>query len=210
MIKKIIYLSLVTALLLGCGGPTRVNYQELPRHKPLALKINDVTLRVVSYGYTKDWSELEIAVLNESDEPVHLDATQIFLTNEKGYDLAPLRAPEINERVRRKTGQWVTPLTIGAIAAGVAAIVAPSSKDRTAFGRGALALAAGAGVSELAKRQSAEADIKRKDDILLRTYNIPPKLQLGGVLYYPPSTSIEGVKAFIRIEGQEEYFHIAL
>jgi len=44
------------------------------------------------------------------------------------------------------------PLTVGAIAAGIAAIIAPSSQDRTNFARATLALAGAAGVSELAKR----------------------------------------------------------
>jgi len=208
--KKALYVILIAVFLFGCGGPTKVTYQELPKDKPLAIKIDGVTLRVVSYGYTNDWSELEIAVLNETDDEIHFDASQVYMTNEKGYDLIPLRANEINERVHRKTGKWISPLTVGAIASGIAAIIAPSSKDRAAFGRAALALAGAAGVSELSKRQSAEADIQRKEDLLMKTYDIPPHLQLGGVLYYRATTGIQGVKAFIRIEGQEEFFQIGL
>lgn len=208
--KKVFYIILVTSLLFACGGPTKIKYQELAKDKPLALKINGVTLRVVSYGHTKDWSELEVAVLNETEEDIHFDASQVYLTNEKGYDLIPLRGHEISERVYRKTGKWITPLTVGAIAAGIVAIVAPSSKDRAAFGRGALALAGTAWVTELAMGQSAEADIQRKEDLLMKTYNIPPRLQLGGVLYYNASGGAQGVKAFIRIEGQEEFFQIGL
>lgn len=208
--KRFIYIILITSLFMGCGGPTKVIYQELPKDKPLAVKIEGVTLRVVSYGYTNDWSEVEIAVLNETDEEIHFDAGQVYLTNEKGYDLIPLRAHEINERVYRKTGKWISPLTVGAAAAGIVAIVAPSSSDRAAFGRAALALAGAAGVSEIAKRQTAEADVQKKEDLLMKTYNIPPHLQLGGVLYYRATTGIKGIKAFIKIEGQEEFFHIGL
>jgi len=205
--KRIFSIFLVVAFIFACG-PTKLTYQELPKDKPLAMKINGVTLRVVSFGHTKDWSELEIAVANETDEELYFDATQVYLTNEKGYDLTPLRAHEINERVYRKTGKWINPLTIAAIATGIAYIIAPSSKDRAAFGRAALALVGVAGTAELAKRQTAEADIQRKEDILLKSYKIPPNLQLGGFLYYRSTEAMKGVKAFIKVKGTEEYFRI--
>jgi len=208
--KKVFYIILITLLLLGCGGPTKVTYQELPKDQPLAVNIDGVTLRIVSYGYTKDWTELEIAVLNETDKEIHFDTGQVYLANEKGYDLIPFKAHEIDERVYRKTGKWITPLTVGAITAGIVSIVATSSKDRTNLGRAALALAGVAGASELAKRQSAETDIYRKEDLSMKTYNIPPHLQLGGLLYYRATTGIKGIKAFIKIKGQEEFFHIRL
>jgi len=167
-VKKLITLLLIVFFIVGCAGPTRLTYKELPKDRPLAMKINDVTFRVISFGYTKDWSELEIAVANEADEEIDFNPSQVFLTNEKGYDLIPLRTYEINERVHRKTGKWINPLTVGAIAAGITAIVAPSSKDRTAFARAALALVGVAAATEVAKRQSAKADIQRKEDLLLK------------------------------------------
>ncbi len=206
--KKLICIALAFFLSVGCAGPTQLTYMEVPKDKTLALKINGITLKVVSFGYTGDWSELEIAIANETDEEIYFDAAQVFLTNDKGYDLIPLKAHEINERVHRKTGKWVNPLTIGALVAGIAAIVAPSSKDRTIFGRSALVLAGGAAASELSKRQTAEADVQRKEDLLLKSYKIPPKLQLGGVLYYRSTEAAKGVKAFIKIKGNEEFFHI--
>lgn len=196
--------------LLACAGPTKVTYQELPKDKPLAIQINDVTFRIISFGYTKDWSELEVSVANETQEEIDFDASQVYLMNEKGYDLIPLKAYEINERVHRKTGKWVTPLTVGAIVSGIAAIIAPSSKDRTAFARATLALVGAAATTELAKRQSATADIQRKEDLLLKSYKIQPNLQLGGVLYYRSTEGIKGAKAFIKIKGAEEFFHIDL
>jgi len=209
-VNRIICLSLIVFLVFSCAGPTKLTYQELPKDKSLAMKINGVTLRLISFGYTKDWSELEVSVANESDEEINFDSTQVFLTNEKGYDLIPLKAYEINERVHRKTGKWITPLTVGAIAAGIAAIIAPSSQDRTNFARATLALAGAAGVSELAKRQTTEADVQRKEDLLLKSYKISPGLQLGGVLYYCAAEGIKGVKAFIKVKGTEEFFHIEL
>ena len=200
---------ILSSFIFGCAA-TKLTYQELPKDKTLAMKINGVTLRVVSFGYTKNWSELEIAIANETDEAIDFDATQVYITNEKGYDLIPLRAHEINERVYRKTGKWITPLTIGAIASSIAAVIAPSSKDRTAFARAALALVGAAGTTELAKRQTAEADIQRREDILLKSYKIPSNLQLGGVLYYRATEGIQGVKAFIKVKGIEEFFHIEL
>lgn len=208
--NKIACIFLITFFISGCAGPTKPTYQELPKEKPLAVKINGVTLRLISFGYTKDWSELEVAIANETDEEIYFDATQIFLTNEKGYDLIPLKAYEVNERVHRKTGKWITPLTIGVIATGIAAIIAPSSQDRTAFARAALALAGAAGTAELAKRQTAGADIQRKEDLLLKSYKISPHLQLGGVLYYRATEGIKGVKAFITVKGTEEFFNIEL
>lgn len=209
-VNKIVCIFLIAFLIFGCAGPTKLTYRELPKDKPLAVKINGVTFRLISFGYTKDWSELEVAVANESDEEINFDATQVFLTSEKGYDLIPLKAYEVNERVHRKTGKWITPLTVGAIAAGIAAIIAPSSKDRTAFARATLALAGAAGTAELAKRQTAEADIQRKEDLLMRSYKIFPHLQLGGVLYYRATEGIKGVKAFIKVKGTEEFFNIEL
>jgi len=206
--RKLICIVLIALFILGCAGPTKVTYQELPKEKPLAIQINGVTFRVVSFGTTDDWSELEVAIANETDEDITFDATQVFLTNEKGYDLIPLTAYEINERVHRKTGKWINPLTVGAIAAGIAAIIAPSSKDRTAFGRAALAITGAAVVSELAKRQTAGADVQRKEDLLLRSYKIPPHLQLGGVLYYRATEGMKGAKAFILVKGTEEFFQI--
>ncbi len=196
--------------LLNCAGPTKITYQELPKDKLLAMQINGVRFRVVSFGYTRDWSELEVSVANETGEEIDFDASQVYLTNEKGYDLIPLKAYEINERVQRKTGKWVTPLTVGAIASGIAAIIAPSSKDRTAFARATLALIGAAATTELAKRQSATADIQRKEDLLLKSYVIQPNLELGGVLYYRATKEIKGAKAFIRIKGIDEFFHIEL
>ena len=208
--KRTTCIFLVLSFIFGCAGPTRLTYQELPKEKPLAMEINGVTLRIVSFGYTKDWSELEISIANETDEVIDFDATQVYLTNEKGYDLIPLGTYEINERVHRKTGKWITPLTVGAIASGIAAIIAPSSKDRAAFARAALALVGAAGTAELAKRQTVEADIKRKEDVLLKSYKIPSHLQLGGILYYRTTEGMRGVKAFIKVKGVEEYFHIEL
>jgi hypothetical protein len=209
-VSKIVCIFLIAFFISGCAGPTKPTYQELPKEKPLAIKTNGVTLRLISFGYTKNWSGLEVAIANETDEEIYFDATQVFLTNEKGYDLIPLKSYEINERVHRKTGKWITPLTVGAIATGIAAIIAPSSQDRTTFARAALALAGAAGTAELAKRQTAEADIERKEDLLLKSYKIPPHLQLGGVLYYRAAEGIKGVKAFITVKGTEEFFHIEL
>ncbi len=208
--NKIVCIFLIAFFISGCAGATKPTYRELPKEKPLAVKINGVTLRLISFGYTKGWSELEVSIANETDEEIYFDATQVFLTNEKGYDLIPLKAYEVNERVHRKTGKWITPLTVGAIASGIAAIIAPSSQDRTAFARAALALAGAAGTAELAKRQTAGADIQRKEDLLLKSYKIPPHLQLGGVLYYRATEDIKGVKAFITVKGTEEFFHIEL
>lgn len=194
--------------LMACGGPTKVVYQELPKEKPLAIKIDGVTFRVVSFGTTGDWSELEIAVANETGGDIHFDASKIYLTNEKDYDLMPLSSYEINDRVRRKTGKWITPLTIAAAVAGIGAIVAPSSKDTDSLARAALGLVGAAAVGEVAKQQSAEADQYRKEDLLLKSYRIPPKLQVGGVLYYRATESAKGVKAFINVNGREEFFQI--
>lgn len=206
--KKLICIALALSLIAGCAGPTQLTYMEAPKDKTLALKINGVTLTVVSFGYTSDWSELEISIANETGEDIHFDASQVFLTNDKGYDLIPLKAHEINERVHRKTGKWVNPLTLATLVAGIAAIVAPSSKDRTTFARGALVLGGGALAAEMSKRQTAEADVQRKEDLLLKSYKIPPKLQLGGVLYYRSTETAKGVKAFIKVKGSEEFFHI--
>ncbi|MCL4456616.1 MAG: hypothetical protein M1147_07635 [Nitrospirae bacterium] len=206
--KKLVCVMLILFLVAGCGGPTQLTYMELPKDKTLALKINGVTLKVVSFGYTSDWSEIEIAIANETNEDIYFDAAQVFLTSDKGYDLIPLKAHEINERVHRKTGKWVNPLTIGALVAGIAAIVAPSSKDRTTFARGALVLGGGALASEMSKRQTAEADVQRKEDLLLKSYKIPPNLQLGGILYYRSVEAAKGIKAFIKVKGNEEFFHI--
>jgi hypothetical protein len=207
--KKLYYL-LLLSLFLSSACATKINYQELPKDKPLAVKIEGVTLRVISFGKTSDWSELEIAVANETDKEIEFDPTKVFLTNEKGYDLIPLRGSEINERIYRKTGKWINPLTLGAITAAIGAIVLPSSQDRTNLTRAALGLAVAGGASELAKRQSAEEDIRRKEDLLLKVYKIPPRLQLGGTLYYRSTKSMKGVKAFIKINGNEEYFEIKL
>jgi len=207
--KKICYL-VIFVLFLSCAGATKVYYQELPKDKPLAVKIDGVTLRIISFGRTADWSELEIAVANETDKEIEFDPTKVYLTNEKGYDLIPLRGSEINERIHRKTGKWVNPLTLGAITAAIGAIVLPNSQDRTNLARAALGLAIAGGASELAKRQSAEEDISRKEDLLLKVYKIPPRLQLGGTLYYRATESMKGVKAFIKINGNEEYFEIKL
>ncbi|OGW26266.1 MAG: hypothetical protein A2X59_06940 [Nitrospirae bacterium GWC2_42_7] len=206
--RKLFCILVAFTFLSGCGGPTKLTYPDLPKEKPLAIKINNVTLRVVSFGYTKDWSELEIAVANETDHEISFDASQIYLTNEQGYDLIPLSAREINDRVHRKTGKWITPLTLGAVVVGLAALIAPSSKDRAILGRSALALAGVAAVSEVAKRQTAGEDISRKEDLLMKNYNIPPHLQLGGVLYYRSTKEIKGVKAFIRTDGNEEFFNV--
>lgn len=208
--KKIFTYVLIFSFLFSCAVATKLNYQELPKDKPLAIKIEGVTLRIVSFGTTDDWSELEIAVANETDKEIEFDPSKVFLTNEKDYDLMPLRGSEINERIQRKTGKWINPLTLGAITAAIAAIVLPSSKDRTNLARAALGLAIAGGASELAKRQSAEEDIRRKEDLLLRVYKIPPKLQLGGTLYYRSTKAMKGVKAFIKINGGEEYFEIKL
>lgn len=209
MKKTIVYFTLIT-FILSCSGATKLTYQELPKDKPLAIKIEGVTLRVVSFGKTDDWSELEIAVANETDKEIEFDPSKVFLTNEKGYDLMPLRGSEINERIQRKTGKWITPLTLGAVTAAIAAIVLPHSKDRTNLARAALGLAIAGGASELAKRQSAEEDIRRKEDLLLKVYRIPPKLQLGGVLYYRSTETMTGVKAFIKINDDEAFFEIKL
>jgi hypothetical protein len=206
-LMKIISLALIVSLVFGCGA-TQLTYQEMPKDKPLAVKINGIAVRVVSFGFTDDWSELELAIANDSDFEINFDATQVYLTNEQGYDLIPLRGGEINERVHRKTGQWITPLTVGALAAGIAAIIAPSSKDRTNLARGALALGGAAVGAELGKRQSAEADVQRKEDFLLKSYKILPKLQLGGVLYYRSTKAAKGVKVFIKTKSGEEFFHI--
>lgn len=208
--KRYIAFIVLVFFVFSCAGATKLSYQELPKDRPMAVKIEGVTLRVISFGKTKDWSELEIAVANETDKEIEFDSTKVFLTNENGYDLIPLRGSEINERIQRKTGKWITPLTLGAIAAGIAAIVLPSSQDRTNLARAALGLAIAGGATELAKRQSAEEDIRRKEDMLLKVYKIPPKLQLGGTLYYRSTESMKGVKAFIKINGTEEYFEIKL
>lgn len=211
IMKKIITLIILISFILSCAGATRLTYQDLPKDKPLAVKIEGITLRVVSFGSTKDWSELEIAVANETDKEIEFDPSKVFLTNEKGYDLMPLRGSEINERIQRKTGKWITPLTLGAITAAIAAIVLPHSKDRTNLARAALGLAIAGGAAELAKRQSAEEDVRRKEDLILKVYKIPPKLQLGGVLYYRSTEAMKGVKAFIKINKDEEaYFEIKL
>lgn len=206
--KRIWISLLIITLVLGCAGPTKLTYQDLPKDKPLAVMSDNVTFRVVSFGHTDDWSELEIAVANETDSPINFDPAKVYLTNEKGYDLIPLSGYEVNDRIHRKTGQWINPLTIGAIASGLAYLIAPSAHDRAAFGKAAVALAGGAAVYEGAERQSAQADIGRKEDLLLKNYTIPPKLQVGGTLYYRSTQAMKGVKAFIRIKGAEEFFQV--
>lgn len=208
--KKFFLLLILLSLVLGCAGATKPVLQELPKDKPSAVKINGVTLRVIAVGHTKDWSEVEIAISNETGDPLDFDVSKIFVTNEKGYDLIPLNAHEINERVQRKTGKWVNPLSLGAIASGIAAIVMPSSHDRLNLAKAALVLAGGGVTSELAKKQTAEADKQRKDDLLLKSYKVPHGLQLGGLLYYRSTETLTGVKAFIKIKGAEEFFHIGL
>lgn len=203
-------MALIVLLVASCAGPTKLTYQELPKDKPLAVTKDNVTLRLVSFGYTDDWSELEIAIANGTNETLDFDASKIYLTNAQGYDLIPLKSFEIEERLKRKTGKWVNPLTVGALAAVVGAIVAPGAVDRTNFGRAAVVLGAAGVGSEMAKRQSADEDVKHKEDVLLKNYKIPPGLHLGGVLYYRSTDGIKGVKAFIKINGKDELFSINL
>ncbi|TAN45103.1 MAG: hypothetical protein EPN22_03670 [Nitrospirae bacterium] len=208
--KRFWALLLIISMLCGCAGATKPTFQELPQGKPLAMKINGVTFRIVAFGYTNDWSELEVAILNETGQDLEFDISKIYVTNEKNYDLVPLRAHEINERVHRKTGKLVNPFTVGALAAGIAAIIAPASNDRTNIAKAALVLAGAALGTEMASRQTAEADAQRKEDLLLKSYKVPSGLQLGGILYYRTTEAAKGVKAFIKIKGQEEFFHIEL
>ncbi len=190
----------------ACAGKTKVQLQSIPQ--PLTQTKENVSVVALEFGTTKHWSQLEVAVANLSDEPVRIEAREIYLKNEKGYYLLPYTNTQIEDKIEKRAGKYVNPLTIGAVGAALVAIILPSKHDRDVALKAAAVLAGGAIGKELAERQGVKEDLEIKDDFFLKNYSIPPGLKLGGRVYYPPVEQATGLKALIKIKEQDTLFEI--
>ncbi|MBN2467526.1 MAG: hypothetical protein JXD19_05185 [Deltaproteobacteria bacterium] len=206
-ITGISIICIVTAVLcFGCAGKTKVKFQQLP--SALVETKEDVGIVVLGIGRTKHWSQMEIAIANMRSEPVRVDTRDIYLKNEKGYYLVPYSNAQIEEKIRKRTGQYVNPLSVGAVGTALAAIILPSKHDRDVALRTAAVLAGTAIAAEVADHQGADRDLETKDDFFLKHHTIPSGLKLGGFVYYPPVAKATGMKAIMSIGGQDVAFEI--
>ena len=192
---------------LSCAQRSKIIRQPLPESS-LSKTLAGIEFSVVDFGVARDWSQLEVAISNNREEPVYVETKKIYLLTEKGYYIEPYSDREIAEKMRIKTGKLVTPLTLSTLAVGVGALIAPSKKDREALGKATLALAAGALAHEGLKRETASKDEVQKKDFGLEDKKVPTQLKLGGIIYYPPIKHAYGVKAYLDIAGEETIFEV--
>lgn len=197
---------MVIFIIFSCAGKTKIKHQEIPQ--PLVQTQEGVSVVVIEFGTTKHWSQMEIAIANMTEESIKIESQEIYLKNEKGYYLAPYTNYQIEEKIRKRTGKYVNPLTIGALGAALTAIILPSKHDREVALKTAAVLAGGAIGKEVAEQQGAKEDLEVKDDASLKDYTIPPGLKLGGYVYYPPVPKATGMKAMIRVNEQDRMFEI--
>jgi len=210
MVKKGLVITIVFLFLVsvsGCFARTKISYQELPQVS-LTKKINNVELGVVRFGVTKNWSELEIKIANFQDKPLNVVMKKVYLLSERGYYLPPYTEGEISDKIESKIGKLVNPITLAALATGVAAIVLPYKGDRANLWRATGVLVGGALAHEGIKREKAGKDKTYSKDFGLQDKEIPQKLTMGGIIYYPPIKEAKGIKAYITIDGREEIFEI--
>lgn len=202
-------LLIVCAVLIldGCAARTKLVRQNFPVNLS-SKNINGIEFSVLNFGTTREWSELEIAIINNLDRPLPIKVSKIYILSERGYYLEPYDRGQIEERIESKTGKLINPLTLSALTAGITAIILPKGKGREIAKDTAIVLGAGAVINEAVKRQQAQEDKLHVEDFVLKDKEIPQQLRLGGTIYYPPVKKLLGVKAYIHIEGKEEIFEL--
>ncbi|MDH4100955.1 MAG: hypothetical protein OEV28_10355 [Nitrospirota bacterium] len=207
--KKLILPALLGAIMmLSTGCATQVTMQ--PIHQPLSFNQEGVTIEVVGVGHTKEWTEVEVAVANATDQQVQIKDREIYVRNEKGYYIVPYQDYEINQKIYSRTGKYMNPLTLGALGAVITAIVLPQSHDRETAARIAGALLLGAIGKEVGERQAAESEQVKKGDTIFRNYTIPPNLKLGGKVYFPPMDKATGLKMLLYVSGRPTMFELEI
>lgn len=205
-LKHLATLIAITMLTAGCA--TQVTMQ--PIHQPLAFSQEGVAIEVVGVGHTKEWTEVEVAVANSTDQQVQIKDREIYVRNEKGYYIVPYQDYEINQKIYNRTGKYMNPLTLGALGAAITAIVLPQSHDRETAARIAGALLLGAIGKEVGERQTAESEQVKKGDTIFRNYTIPPSLKLGGKVYFPPMEKATGLKMLLYVAGRPTMFELEI
>ncbi|MCK4437306.1 hypothetical protein KAU86_05090 [bacterium] len=198
---------LLVIFCLSCAHRSKITRQSLPK-TVLAKTIAGIEFSVVDFGVARDWSQLEVAISNNREEPVYVETKKIYLLTEKGYYIEPYSDREITKKMQIKTGKLVTPLTLSTLAVGVGALIAPGKKDREALGKATVALAAGALAHEGLKRETASKDEIQKKDFGFKDKKVPTQLKIGGIIYYPPIERAYGAKAYLDVEGEEVIFEI--
>lgn len=196
----------VTVLATGCA--TQVTMQSIDRS--LAFSQGGVTIEVVGVGHTKEWTEVELAVANATDQSIQVKDREIYARNEKGYYVLPYQDYEINQKIYSRTGKYMNPLTLGALGAAITALVLPQSHDRETAARIAGAFLLGAIGKEVGERQTAESEQVKKGDTIFRNYTIPPNLKLGGKVYFPPMEKTTGLKMILYVGGKAEMFELEI
>lgn len=198
--------AVVAMAMLATGCATKVTMQ--PISQPMTFTQGGVTIEVVGVGHTKDWTDVEIAVANSTDQPLSVKDREIYARNEKGYYVMPYQDYEINQKIYSRTGKYINPLTLGAIGAIMAALVLPQSHDRETAARIAGALAVGAIGKEVGEQQAASGEERKKSDTIFRNYTIPPNLKLGGKVYFPPMEKTTGLKMILYVGNKAEMFEL--
>lgn len=198
--------AVVAVAMLATGCATKVTMQ--PISQPMTFTQGGVTIEVVGVGHTKDWTDVEIAVANSTDQPLSVKDREIYARNEKGYYVMPYQDYEINQKIYSRTGKYINPLTLGAIGAVMAALILPQSHDRETAARIAGALAVGAIGKEVGEQQAASGEERKKSDTIFRNYTIPPNLKLGGKVYFPPMEKTTGLKMILYVGGKAEMFEL--
>lgn len=205
-LKTFLIVVVIAGLAGGCA--TQVTMQSMDR--PMTFTQGGVTIEVVDVGHTSEWTAVELAVANATDQPIQIKDREIYAKNEKGYYVMPYQDYEINQKIYSRTGKYMNPLTLAALGAAITALVLPQSHDRETAARIAGALILGAVGKEVGERQTAETEQTRKGDTIFRNYTIPPTLKLGGKVYFPPMQKTTGLKMLLYVGGKAEMFELEI
>jgi hypothetical protein len=158
------------------------------QHPPLAEHLihPEVTATLFSYKRKKHFTAVELGFTNQSNRYVPFVAQEIFIKDHRGYSTSPYSADQlerINDRVR--SGHLV-PLGLAA-ALGLAAIPVKGDVAESILLTGAAAAGTGYFFSKsLQDKQKSDELIVFENNELRTRKNLPPKVTVGGYLYFPP------------------------
>lgn len=174
---------IASLLLISCTQKRKFisqNFIELPFSM-----VKDITVEILSFEYTSDWSQLKVVINNPSERPVEVKLNNIFLINKEGKLIYPYQPEEVSQKITAKARRFTTLSVLPFIGAGFA-------------------------LAHIMTESKAKTEIERIIDTDLQSGTLPPRTKIWGYVFYPPVEYIRGVLAFIYDRGEPLRFQLDL
>lgn len=168
---------------------------------PVQTLDNHIEIQVFSYKKTRHYTAVEVGFINPVDQYLEFTPNEIYLDDAVKYSLPPLSMDEVKKIEDMKPSLAFIPAMIG-VGLGIATIgTSLYGKSNASKGLATAALSMG-GVYLLSKNLETYSGKNKligfENNRLGSIDKLPPKMALGGFLYFPPTKNPKSVTIVAR------------